>query len=161
MTIDAAVRSSRRRIVLAVLAVATVAIGLVIHRSGGGVVGDVIGDALYAVLIYLLVALIAARCRPLAPALVSFVFCAGVELFQLTGIPREWGSALPRSASSSAPDSMDATSSSTRVPSPWPLSSTSRSAARQSSPRRETPQGALPKESALCEEVLTQPTSAR
>ncbi|NYF28641.1 MULTISPECIES: DUF2809 domain-containing protein [unclassified Microbacterium] len=95
MTIDAAVRSSRRRIVLAVLAVATVAIGLVIHRSAGGVVGDVIGDALYAVLIYLLVALIAARWRPFAPALVAFVFCAGVELFQLTGIPREWGSALP------------------------------------------------------------------
>ncbi|WP_282847860.1 DUF2809 domain-containing protein [Microbacterium oxydans] len=95
MTIDAAVTSSRRRIILAVLAVATVAIGLVIHRSAGGVVGDIIGDALYAVLIYLLVALIAVRWRPLAPALVAFVFCAGVELFQLTGIPREWASVLP------------------------------------------------------------------
>ncbi|KJL23736.1 hypothetical protein RN51_01271 [Microbacterium oxydans] len=95
MTIDAALTSSRRRITLAVLAVATVPIGLVVHRSVAGVVGDVIGDALYAVLIYLLVALIAGRWRPLAPALVAFVFCAGVELFQLTGIPREWASVLP------------------------------------------------------------------
>ena len=95
MTIDTAVTSARRRIILAVLAVATVVIGLVIHRSTGGVVGDVIGDALYAVLICLLVALIAARRRPLVPALVAFVFCAGVELFQLTGIPREWASVLP------------------------------------------------------------------
>ncbi|MCV0335680.1 MULTISPECIES: ribosomal maturation YjgA family protein [unclassified Microbacterium] len=95
MTHSAAANTSRRRVALAVLAVATVGIGLVVHRGMSGAVGDIAGDALYAVLIYLLVALVAPRWPRPAVAFLSFVVCAGVELLQLTGLPREWGAMFP------------------------------------------------------------------
>jgi MFS superfamily sulfate permease-like transporter len=95
MTHSAAAKTSRRRVTLAALAVATVGIGLLVHRSVSGRVGDVAGDALYAVLIYLLAALVAPRWPRPAVAIVAFVFCAGVELLQLTGLPHEWASVFP------------------------------------------------------------------
>lgn len=95
MTSGATAKSPHRRLTLAVLAAATVGIGLIVHRVVDGAVGDITGDALYAVLIYLLVAFFAARWSRLAVACVAFVVCAGVEVLQLTGLPREWATAFP------------------------------------------------------------------
>lgn len=95
MTTGAATKTSRRRITLALLAVVTVGIGLLVHRSVGGATGDIAGDALYAVLIYLLAAFVVPRWSGPAVAAVAFAVCAGVELLQLTDLPREWASAFP------------------------------------------------------------------
>jgi len=96
MTSSAA--AARRRFVLAGLAVPVVGSGLLVHSMIDGPIGDVAGDALYAVLIYLLAAFALPRSGALRPALIAFVFCAGVELLQLTGLPRAWASAFPPSA---------------------------------------------------------------
>ncbi|QYM63218.1 DUF2809 domain-containing protein [Microbacterium sp. Se5.02b] len=161
MRADAVTPIARRRIVLLVLAAVTVAAGLIVHRTVTGVPGDIAGDALYAVLISLLVALVAPRAHPAAVAVIAFAVCAAVELLQLTGLPASWRRSSLRPRSSSAPASMRATSSCTPWPSRRRLSPTAPSAGRWPARSRETPQGALPKESALCEEVLTQPTSVR
>lgn len=95
MTHSAAAKTSRRRVTLAVLAVATVGIGLVVHSRASGAVGDITGDALYAVLVYVLVAFVYPRWSRLPVAIVAFAFCAGIELLQLSGLPREWATAFP------------------------------------------------------------------
>lgn len=89
---------TRRRIVLFILAAVTVTAGLIVHCTVTGVPGDVAGDALYAVLIFLLVALVAPRAHPAAVAVIAFAVCAAVELLQLTGLPRELASVFPPSA---------------------------------------------------------------
>ncbi|MFK3678659.1 DUF2809 domain-containing protein [Microbacterium sp. NPDC090218] len=92
---DAAGSATRRRIALGALALVTVAIGLLVHRGVGGTIGDIAGDALYAALIYLLVAVVAPRWHRLAVGAAAVAFCGGVELLQLTGLPREWAAAFP------------------------------------------------------------------
>ena len=95
MANDPPATRARRRIALAVLAATTIGLGLFIHRSVGGTVGDISGDALYAVLIYLLTALVAPRApRPLVAAF-AFAVCTAVELLQLTALPREAASMFP------------------------------------------------------------------
>ncbi|PJJ65266.1 uncharacterized protein DUF2809 [Compostimonas suwonensis] len=64
-----------------------VAAGLGVHLAVPGVVGDALADALYAVLVYLIVALIAPRLRTVVTAAIAFALCAAVELLQLTGLP--------------------------------------------------------------------------
>lgn len=85
----------RRRVVLACTAVAVVAAGLWARTGLAGVAGDAAGGILYAVLLYLLLAFAAprARCRTVAAAAV--VLCVGVELFQLTPWPAQWGAQWP------------------------------------------------------------------
>ncbi|PRB10422.1 DUF2809 domain-containing protein [Microbacterium sp. MYb62] len=95
MTNDAAAKTPRRRVVLSVLAVVTIGVGLVVHRGLPGTIGDIAGDALYAVLVYLLVAVIVPRCSRAAVAAVAFAICTGIELLQMTGLPREWAAAFP------------------------------------------------------------------
>lgn len=95
MTTDAVPGPRRRRIVLAVLAVVTVGVGLLVHRVVPGEIGDIAGDALYAVLVFVLVAFILPGRRRSAVAVVAFAVCVAVELFQLTGLPQEWGAAFP------------------------------------------------------------------
>lgn len=95
MTNEGAATTPRRRVVLALLAAATVALGLVVHRGLPGTIGDVAGDALYAALAFLLIALVVPRWSRAAIAVMAFAVCAGIELFQLTGLPREWASAFP------------------------------------------------------------------
>lgn len=155
------VNSTRRRITLTVVAAVTLGIGLVVHLGVSGMIGDIVGDALYAVLIYVLVAFLAPRRPRPAIAVAAFVFCAAVELLQLTGLPASGQPCSRRSVSSSARASMSATSRCTPARSPWRPSSTWSSPAHPPVPGPRTPQGALPKESALCEEMLTQPTSVR
>lgn len=90
MMTDAAARPPRRRITLAVLAAATVGLGLLSRSLTHGTFGDIAGDALYAVLIYLLVVFVRPRARLWQSAIAAFVICGGIELFQLTGLPRAW-----------------------------------------------------------------------
>lgn len=52
-----------------------------------GAVQGPVGDGLYAVLVYLLLALLAPRARPLVVGGVAWAACAAVELAQLTGVP--------------------------------------------------------------------------
>jgi hypothetical protein len=84
-----------RRLVLLALAVATIALGLAVHTWMRGDVGGFIGDALYAVLIYLLVALIAPRAVLPLVAGVALAFCWAIELLQLTGLPAALSRTVP------------------------------------------------------------------
>lgn len=95
MTNDARATTHRRRLVLSILAILTVIIGLATHRGLPGAICDIAGDALYAILVYLLIALVVPRRTRAAVAVIAFAVCAGIELFQLTGLPREWASAFP------------------------------------------------------------------
>jgi len=76
-----------RRAALVAASAATVAMGLAMSFRGAGGLADPTAHALYAVLIYLLVALIGPRSRPWKTAAVAAGFCLAVELFQLTDIP--------------------------------------------------------------------------
>ncbi len=95
MPTDAAPDPARRRIVVAALALATIGVGLAVHGLFDGTIGDIAGDALYAVLVYLLAALLLPRARRRWPALIAVAVCTGVELLQLTGLPHAWASAFP------------------------------------------------------------------
>ena len=74
---------------------AVIAAGVGVRAAVDGVVAKAAGDALYAVLIYLLVAFLAPRARPLPVALLSLAVCVAVELFQLTGLPAAWAGRWP------------------------------------------------------------------
>lgn len=92
--------SARRRGWLAGAAAVTVALGLGLRRGLRGVTGAAawtgpLGDGLYAVLAYLLIAVLAPRVRSRAVAATAFGICAAVELFQLTGVPAALGQAFP------------------------------------------------------------------
>jgi hypothetical protein len=76
-----------RRSALAAVSVATVALGLAVHFRGGSAAADPAADALYAVLIYLLVALLRPRTHSVIVAAIALGFCVAIELFQLTGVP--------------------------------------------------------------------------
>lgn len=86
----------RRRIVAAVAAAVTVAAGLAVHRfAPDGAPSDIAGDALYALLVYLLAVAVVPRCAVWVPAVVAWVWCTVIELFQLTGLPLAWGDGFP------------------------------------------------------------------
>ena len=89
---------ARRRITLATLAAVTVAAGLLVHRFGTGILGDVAGDALYATMIYLVIACLLARSSRRLAAALAIVFCSGIELLQLTGLPRSLAETFPPAA---------------------------------------------------------------
>lgn len=95
MTTDAAARRTTSRIALAILIAMTIGAGLLVHRFGGGAVGDITGDALYAVMICLLLAFIVPNARPVWRALAAVVVCFGIELLQLTGLPQAWSAVFP------------------------------------------------------------------
>ena len=78
---------SRARIAAAVVMV--VALGLASRRFplGVSVWDKSLGDALYAVMVYLLVALVRPGALPARLGIAAFVISFAIELFQLTGIP--------------------------------------------------------------------------
>ncbi|MBG6238056.1 hypothetical protein IWX78_001011 [Mycetocola sp. CAN_C7] len=84
----------RSRLILGGAAVGVVCAGL-LARGLPGVAGDISGGTLYAVLVYLLVALLVPAARAVAIGGMAFVVCAGVELLQLTGLPAVLGSVFP------------------------------------------------------------------
>ena len=73
-----------RHIILVVAAIVTIVAGLGVHALGWGPAGDM----LYAVLIYLLAAIVLRR----GAWILALAWCFGVEFFQLTGLPAVWGS---------------------------------------------------------------------
>lgn len=86
--------ATRRRLVAALALVVTVVVGLVVTRMPDSAASDIAGDALYAVAAYLFVVLLAPRVTPLVVGTVAAGWCAAVELFQLTGLPEQWGAAF-------------------------------------------------------------------
>lgn len=84
-----------RRRILALAGIVVVVAGLSVHAfAPDGFVSDAAGDALYAALIYLLVAFLAPRWASWATGSVALAWCVAVELFQLTGLPEQWGAAF-------------------------------------------------------------------
>ena len=86
---------ARRRALLIVAALATVAAGLTVHETVDSWAGAFAGDALYAVLLFLLVAVVAPRMPSLVVGGVAFALCAAVELAQLTGVPAYLSATIP------------------------------------------------------------------
>ncbi|WP_235007881.1 ribosomal maturation YjgA family protein [Microbacterium timonense] len=79
-----------------VLLCVTIIAGLVVHGAMPDTAAtDIAGDVLYAVAAYLGVVLIAPRLPAPAVGAVAALWCIGVEFFQLTGLPLEWGVRLP------------------------------------------------------------------
>ncbi|MGM7668102.1 DUF2809 domain-containing protein [Microbacterium sp. A93] len=90
--------STRRRLVVASAAVLTVCAGLLVHRFGTGVQGDIVGDALYAVLIYLVLVFLMPRTPRTVPAALAIIFCTCIELLQLTDVPSTIAAEFPPAA---------------------------------------------------------------
>jgi len=80
------------------VAVAVLVAGLLVHRYGSGEIGDIAGDALYAVLVYLLFAVLLARSSRTLPAALAIIFCTAIEFLQLTDLPQTLALAFPPSA---------------------------------------------------------------
>jgi hypothetical protein len=80
----------RSRIPYVVLALATIALGLVVHWHGhalGGVARDMLGDALWAAMIAWWVAAAAPQARRPVRAAVALAICVAVEASQLYHTP--------------------------------------------------------------------------
>jgi hypothetical protein len=85
----------RRRLTAGLLAAAVVCAGLLVHLAlPDGFATDAAGDILYAVCIYLLLVVVAPRLPASIVAAIAFAWCTAVELFQLSGLPEEWGAAF-------------------------------------------------------------------
>lgn len=91
-----AARPIRRRVVALGALLLTVGAGLAVHLLAPDVAAsDIAGDALYAVAVYLAVVILLPRRRVVVIGLLAAVWCVGVELFQLTGVPLALGAVLP------------------------------------------------------------------
>lgn len=87
--------ATRRRTVVAAAAALTLCAGLLAHRFGTGIRGDIAGDALYAVLVYLVLVFLIPRVPRTVPAALAIIFCTAVELLQLTDIPSRLAESFP------------------------------------------------------------------
>lgn len=85
----------RMRLLTAVGAAATVALGVVAKLAVPGLTGDLLGSALYTVLLALLLALIAPRLAAPVAAGAATAASVGIELLQLTGLPAAAADAFP------------------------------------------------------------------
>lgn len=94
---SARTRTARRRIVFALAAMGTVALGLAVHFLVPGDAAGLVADALYTVLVYLFVGFLAPRIPRVWVALVALAFSAAVELSQLTGLPAQLAQSFPPS----------------------------------------------------------------
>ena len=151
MTMDATATRTTLRIALASLIAVTVGAGLLVHRFGDGPAGDIAGDALYAVMIYLLTAFIFPSAPAVRRALVAVVVCFGIELLQLTGLPRAWSSVFPPAqlVFGSGFDPRDLVVYASAILIAMLVEVLIGRMLRASIRRRETPEGALLQESAL------------
>jgi hypothetical protein len=82
-------RAPASRLRLAGLLLATLVFGIVTRRVHLGVMAwdKSAGDALYAAAVYFAIAFVFPRAGLLTVALLALIYCFGIELFQLTGIP--------------------------------------------------------------------------
>lgn len=76
----------------------TIAAGLVVHRFGSGIPGDVAGDALYSALIYLVFVFLLPRQAQSLPAALAIIFCTAIEFLQLTELPSTVAAIFPPAA---------------------------------------------------------------
>ena len=72
----------------------SVVAGLLVPGQLPGAAGDITGDALYAVAVYAGLVALAPRASSLLVAGIAAAWCVAVELFQLTGLPEQWGAAF-------------------------------------------------------------------
>lgn len=84
-----------RRSALAGAAAMIVITGLIVHFAALGTVGDLVADALYAIMVFLLLSIVFVRQSGWQVAVAAIVFCAGVELLQLTSLPSTLGDQFP------------------------------------------------------------------
>lgn len=84
----------RSRLALLGAAVAVVAVGLTI-RGVPGPIGDGAGGILYAVLVYLLIAVLTPSASAARIGAVTVIACAAIELLQLTPLPSALAGVLP------------------------------------------------------------------
>ncbi|MPV88944.1 DUF2809 domain-containing protein [Georgenia ruanii] len=84
-----------RRAALGIAALSSVALGLSIRTFGDGAWTGPAGDALYAVLIYLLVAILIPGKSRVLIAGAAMMACALIEVFQFTGLPAELAQSWP------------------------------------------------------------------
>lgn len=78
----------RRRLAALVALAAVIAAGLLVHKAvSGSTATDVAGDALYAVAAFTGLVLLFPRAPRLVLAGAAALWCVGVELLQLTGVP--------------------------------------------------------------------------
>lgn len=88
-----------RRIAALVALAAVIAAGLAVHLLlPSSVASDVTGDALYAVAAYSGLVLLLPRAPRPVPAAGAALWCIGVELLQLTGIPLALAERMPIAA---------------------------------------------------------------
>jgi hypothetical protein len=80
---------------LCIAALVTVALGVGVRTVGDGAWTGPVGDALYAVLVYLVVAILIPRTPRARVAGMAVAACVLIELFQLTGVPAELGESWP------------------------------------------------------------------
>lgn len=85
----------RRRVGLILAAVVTVALGLGIRTFVDAAWAGPAGDVLYSVMVYLAVAVLIPGRPRWVPVVVAFGLCAGIELFQATGVPAELAQSWP------------------------------------------------------------------
>ena len=83
-----------RRIAAVVVVALSVVAGLLVPGQLPGAAGDITGDALYAVAVYAGLVALAPRASSLLVAGIAAAWCVAVELFQLTGLPEQWGAAF-------------------------------------------------------------------
>jgi hypothetical protein len=76
--------------------VITVAVGVASRRYpiGWALYDKSLGDALYAVAVYLALALVLRKTRPVIVAVLAITWCVAVEFFQATGIPAHYADRL-------------------------------------------------------------------
>lgn len=84
-----------RRALLIFVALDVIVFGLLVHYLLSGAFANFLADALYAVMIYLLIAVIWPKAKHLLVAACALGFSAGVELFQLTPLPAQLSEAFP------------------------------------------------------------------
>ena len=87
-------RPATSRVTAGLVAVALVVVGVAVSRLDHPL-ADPVGDALYAAFVFALLVVIAPRARSATLAIITFAFCAVVELAQLTGVPAAIVDAVP------------------------------------------------------------------
>ena len=88
----------RRRIALVLTAVALVAAGLIVARTTDSAAWTFVGDTLYAAMLYAVAAAVLPRAAPVVVRAIAFGVSAGVEFFQLTGVPARLATVVPGAA---------------------------------------------------------------
>ncbi|WP_248760837.1 DUF2809 domain-containing protein [Pseudarthrobacter sp. SSS035] len=88
-------RSRVRRVLLCIAGLISVVLGLSIRTLSDAAWTGPAGDGLYAVLIYILVAILIPSTSKALIAAAAVTACVMIELFQLTGLPAELGDFWP------------------------------------------------------------------